>query len=129
MKQKRPFVLWVIILAQVLQVVTVVGLFALLIYTEIPIPPQILPDDPLVQINIIISTVLTFFTIIGLIRVKRWGWVLLMLRLGLDLGTTIWAYFFATPNDIGMLAAVVTVFYLNQRSVQQLFMPQKEGTA
>lgn len=129
MQRKRPFVLWVIITAQLVQFLTVAALFGVLYLTDIPIPPQILPNDELLLINISVSTALAFFSIIGLYQMARWGWIVLMLRLGLDLCTTIWGYFFsASPNYFGMLAAVATVFYLNLNSVRALFLPQSERT-
>ena len=59
--------------------------------------------------------------IIGLWRLKRWGWFLVMLTNGLSMFLNIWAYFYSRPNYIAMLVSVVIVLYMNQREVQQTF--------
>jgi hypothetical protein len=59
---------------------------------------------------------------LGLLFLKRWGWILTMILTGLGLSYTIWSYFQGNPNYIGMVMDLVIVFYLNQREVQLPFM-------
>jgi hypothetical protein len=64
---------------------------------------------------------LLLLAVIGLLRLKRWGWVLTMFLTGIGLGFNIWNYFQGTPNFIAMVGYLVIVFYLNQREVQRPF--------
>lgn len=58
---------------------------------------------------------------IGLWRIRHWAWLLTMILLATTLAIEIVAFFFAKPNTLMMVLGVVTVFYLNQREVQDLF--------
>lgn len=59
---------------------------------------------------------------LGLLFLKRWGWILTMILTGISLSYAIWSYFQGNPNYIGMVMDLVIVFYLNQREVQLPFM-------
>jgi len=59
--------------------------------------------------------------IAGFWFLKRWGWVLLMVQLGLLMVTDLYVYFNGSPHFLSMLNSVLVVFYLNQREVQQAF--------
>ncbi len=66
----------------------------------------------------------------GLWFLRRWAWFLLMLQLGLSMGTQLILYFENQPLYIYMLISVITVFYLNQREVQRAFERQpQDGSA
>ena len=59
---------------------------------------------------------------IGLLRLRRWAWVLAMLIVGYRMANNLWLY--ASGGDaaeLEMLLDVVMVFYLNQRDVQRAF--------
>ena len=60
--------------------------------------------------------------VLGLLFLKRWGWILTMILTGIGLYFTIWGYFQGTPNYIAMILDLVIVFYLNQRDVQLPFL-------
>lgn len=59
--------------------------------------------------------------VIGLVRLKRWGWTLTMILTGFSLALSILNYFQGSPNYIVMISDIVIVFYLNQRDVQAPF--------
>lgn len=59
--------------------------------------------------------------ILGLLWLKRWGWVLTMILTGVGLSLGIWNYFQGKPNYVGLVVYMVIVFYLNQREVQATF--------
>lgn len=60
--------------------------------------------------------------VIGLLLLKRWGWIITMIMTGIGLTFTIWSYFDGNPRYIPMLINIVIVFYLNQRDVQSPFL-------
>jgi hypothetical protein len=60
--------------------------------------------------------------VIGLIFLKRWGWILTMILTGLGLAFSIWSYFQGTPHYIPMVFDLMIVFYLNQSDVQSPFL-------
>jgi hypothetical protein len=80
-----------------------------------------LPD--LVQLSI--EVVLSAITLYGLWGMRRWAWYLVMASLGSTMVTELYRYFFDQPDYWSMLFAVVMVFYLNQREVQQAFARRK----
>jgi len=59
--------------------------------------------------------------ILGLLWLKRWGWVLTMILTGVGLSLNIWNYFQGKPNYVSLVVYLVIVFYLNQREVQAAF--------
>jgi hypothetical protein len=65
--------------------------------------------------------ILFLLTIYGLIRLRRWAWVLVMIITGFILIYDLWLYFSGKPQYIDMLLNVVTVFYLNFGEVQRAF--------
>jgi uncharacterized membrane protein (DUF2068 family) len=59
---------------------------------------------------------------VGLLRYKRWAWVLVMLMTGGQLAVDLWQYFAAGDRPyVSMLLNIATVFYLNQSEVQRAF--------
>ena len=60
--------------------------------------------------------------VIGLLLMKRWGWIITMIMTGIGLTFSIWSYFDGNPGYIPMLIYIVIVFYLNQREVQSPFL-------
>jgi uncharacterized membrane protein (DUF2068 family) len=66
---------------------------------------------------------------IGLWRIHHWAWLLTMILLAYTLAFEIVAFFLAQPNFLMMVLGVVTVFYLNQREVQDLFADRETEVA
>ncbi|MCJ7444254.1 MAG: hypothetical protein MUO26_06960 [Methanotrichaceae archaeon] len=64
-----------------------------------------------------------FFLVLalGLWRLQRWAWVLLMVWQGLLIATDIWGYFNGNPSYLTMILSVIIVFYINQREVKKVF--------
>jgi hypothetical protein len=58
---------------------------------------------------------------VGLWRLQYWAWVGAMLLVGVELVTVLAAYLDGHPRYLPMVLNVVCVFYLNQRTVQQVF--------
>jgi hypothetical protein len=59
---------------------------------------------------------------VGLLRLQRWAWVLVMLITGGQLAADLWQYVAAGDRPYeGMLLNVAVVFYLNQGEVQRTF--------
>lgn len=59
---------------------------------------------------------------VGLLRLQRWAWVLVMLITGGQLAADLWLYVAAGERPyLAMLLNVVVVFYLNQGEVQRTF--------
>ena len=66
---------------------------------------------------------------IGLWRIHHWAWLLTMMVLAYTLASEIIAFFLTQPNFLMMVLGVVTVFYLNQREVQDLFADRETKVA
>ncbi len=58
---------------------------------------------------------------IGLWRMQRWAWFVMMVFVGWSMAVDIWRVMYGEANYLGMLLNVMMVFYLNQRDVQRVF--------
>src|SRR5215813_835106 len=58
---------------------------------------------------------------IGMLRLRAWAWFVAMVLQGVTLATLLSDYFLGRENPVNMLLAAVIVFYLNMRSVRQIF--------
>lgn len=63
-----------------------------------------------------------FIVAVGLWALRRWAWTALMIMVGIALGEGLLLYMRGEPRYVIMLFNVLTVFYINQRSVQHLFL-------
>lgn len=120
-KRKRPFGLLAIIILQLIQALT----WGALIY-GLNTPQFAETTAELLTISTAYylqmgSTLLFIVALPGLWFFKRWGWILLMIQLGVSLSAGLWQFAEGAPNYIAMILNVTIVFYLNQRDVQQLF--------
>ncbi|MBR9991188.1 MAG: hypothetical protein KFH98_15610 [Gemmatimonadetes bacterium] len=66
-----------------------------------------------------------FIVAIGLWARRRWAWTAMMIMVGVALGEGLLLYMRGEPRYIIMLFNVMTVFYINQRSVQLLFLDER----
>jgi hypothetical protein len=66
-------------------------------------------------------SLLSIVVVFGLLRLRRWAWVLVMIQLGMVMALDLALYFVGSPQYASMLISVVTVFYLNQSEVQDAF--------
>ena len=131
-KPKRPFGVVAIIILLFLQVVAWSTFLYLLNFPEYAdlLEGVVAISEPSYFIQLS-SLLLLVVALPGLWNYKRWGWILLMIQLGISLSMGIWQFIDGAPNHVGMVINVAIVFYLNQRDVQELFAPEspKEGTA
>jgi uncharacterized membrane protein (DUF2068 family) len=75
------------------------------------------------QIAAVVEVALAIMTIIGAIGLllrTRWGWVMTMLLVGINLLIGLIDVAIGEPRFIVLLIHVVTAFYLNQRSVRSM---------
>jgi hypothetical protein len=120
--RKRPFGVTVIITVQLISIV-ILGLDFFVFQTDYTLPfifpglSQSLPLSGSLMAVLIFELVL----IVGLWRLKRWAWFLLMIQLGASMVASLWAYLHNTNPYVYMLLNVIMVFYLNQRDVQRAF--------
>jgi len=86
--------------------------------------PEILKSISTIQLITIISLVGIVFRLLlifGLLWLRRWAWVLVMVQVGVLMILDLWSYFGGEPAYLSMITNVVMVFYLNQREVQLAF--------
>lgn len=122
--RKRPFGISVIIFMLALYVLFLgITLFASF---QIPVGETTFwimkIDDPAIIRIFFLAVILFEASIaIGLWRLQRFAWVLIMIQVGLGMLSDLWGYFYGYPSYITMLINVIIVFYLNQRDVQRAF--------
>jgi uncharacterized membrane protein (DUF2068 family) len=124
MKQRRPFGVTVIVILQLIEALAVFGVLGLPFLERVDLlsRPVHLSDHVIVSLSTeIISVVIA----IGLWRMYRWAWVLIMVQLGIIMALDLVAYFSDDPNYLSMLRNIIIVFYLNQTDVRATFMYQR----
>ena len=128
-RRKRPFGVNAIIALSALLVVFSFAAVGILYFDATSIVPSVvqLEVERWLMFYLIGTSVVQIAIIIGLWRLKRWGWFLVMLHTGIGMFLNIWAYFYAQPNYFAMAASVLIVLYMNQREVQQAFMTEPQG--
>jgi uncharacterized membrane protein (DUF2068 family) len=77
----------------------------------------------MISIGVIVFRLVLIF---GLLWLRRWAWVLVMVQVGALMILDLWFYFRGEPAYFSMIANVVMVFYLNQREVQLAFRQRGE---
>lgn len=122
--RKRPFgVNAVIVLSTLILIWGVVIIAGLIVAINTGTPLEnTFTREQWLGIYIMVTSVIQVPIIIGLWRLKRWGWFLVMLHTGVALFINIWAYFYARPSYFAMAVSVLIVLYMNQREVQQAFI-------
>jgi hypothetical protein len=63
---------------------------------------------------------LTILGVIGLLLMQRWGWVLTMVLVGLELLAELIRVVQGTPDHLGLALLVITAFYLNGSSIRAM---------
>ncbi len=126
--RKRPFGISVIIFMLVLYVLFLgIALFASF---KVPVGEATFwimkINNPVTMRIVFLAIILLEVSIVvGLWRMQRFAWVLIMIQAGLVMASDLWGYLHGYPAYISMLINVIIVFYLNQREVQRAF----SGTA
>lgn len=122
--RKRPFGVSVIIFALILNVL----FLGIAFFTSLQVPIEetafwiLKINDPAIILAYFLAVILfNAFIAVGLWRLQRFAWVLIMIQVGLDMLLDLWGHFNGHSSYITMLINVIIVFYLNQREVQRAF--------
>lgn len=67
-----------------------------------------------------VLAVATVIGVVGLLLYERWGWVLTMVLVGIELALGLARVWVGLPDYLTLLILVITTFYLNQRSVRAI---------
>ena len=122
-ERKRPFGLIAIIVLQLLQAIAWGVFLYMLTLPEFALIGEVIDISARSYTVQIASMSLLIVALPGLWFLKRWGWILLMIQMGISLSMGIWQFIEGSPNYVSMGLNVAVVFYLNQGEVQQLFIP------
>lgn len=83
--------------------------------------PVVETDDiSLLRIVYVASAALIAVGIVGLLAMRRWGWVLTMLLVGVGLFFELVQISRGHPDHFALLTLVISAFYLGQRSVREM---------
>ena len=118
--RKRPFGVVAIATVQIINAVSVV----LRLQFRADDLPAFIATASNAEIAILIFGTVGLVAAFGLWRLSRWGWLATMLWAGLNLATSLVAYYQGTPHYVSMAMSVIAVLYLNQRDVQLAYMSQ-----
>jgi hypothetical protein len=69
----------------------------------------------------LLFTVALVLVLIGFLRLRRWGWVALMVFTAASLALAITQYFYGQPNYLVMASDVIIAFALSQSEVQKIY--------
>lgn len=75
------------------------------------------------RFGVAVMVVATAASIVGLWRLRPWGWSLALILCGVILLLDIGWWFAGLPRFPGMFLNTVAVLYLNQRDVRAIFLP------
>lgn len=130
-RERHPFGLKAVIVLLLLQICTGLLVIAALWYVNqnmfdgvaavLSVPGTVLYELG-VQSLLVISRLVV---IVGLWRLRRWAWFMMMLLLAYSMATDVVSYFHGTAHYASMLLNVITVFYLNLHEVQTLFVSEE----
>ena len=124
--RERPFGVSVIIFMLILYTL----LLAIILFASFTfkVPPGELDlwimginNPTIIRVLFVVIAALEISIAVGLWRMQRWAWVLIMIQTGLVMVSDLWGYFHEHPSYISMLISVIIVFYLNQRDIQRAF--------
>jgi len=74
------------------------------------------------SVLLILGATIQLIIAIGLWRLQRWAWLLLIIWIGLQMISNLWEYFnFRHLQALSMIIDVIIVFYMNQREVKKAF--------
>ena len=126
---RRPFgvnaIVVLLLISAVLEVAGGGAAFSLLLTGNMSIREYFPKAEPLVLGQfalVVIEGLADLVAAIGLLMMRRWAWVLVMLVVGYRMASNLWLHFSDGGGDeIEMVLDVIIVFYLNQRDVQRAF--------
>jgi hypothetical protein len=76
------------------------------------------------ELTIVVLLMVILFLLVvslGLWRLQRWAWMLLMIWMGLAMAMDILGRINGDPSHLTMMINVIIVFYINQREVKKAF--------
>jgi hypothetical protein len=131
-RARRPFGLWAVIVLHFLKAILNLAIVALSLLQDSALVTLVLSDlgdESQVLRFVVTSALLALFSLvagIGMLRLRRWAWILTMILLAYSMTRDILAFYNGLPSYTSMALNVIQVAYLNQHEVQSLF---GEGTA
>lgn len=132
---QRPFGLKAIVALLLLQAIAGAVIVAVYffenqnLFVQLGTAPNALSAASALVISQLVVAPLRLAAAVGLWRIHHWAWLLTMILLASTLAFEIIAFFLAQPNVLMMVLGVVTVFYLNQHGVQDLFADRETRVA
>ena len=89
----------------------------------LPAAALVAPGWPLavVQAIYLVLAGLSLVAAAGLLRVRRWAWILTMLLIGLGLAVSLVGQVAGDGSDLRLALQVASVLFLNQRAVRDRF--------
>lgn len=122
---KRPFGVSVIALLLIAYVVFMAAVFYLSLNSQdSSIAAQLvhIMNRTQIQAILVVEIIILLVIAIGLWRLQRWSWLLLMIWVGIQMFFDLWDYFHNHHlHTASMLICVLIVFYINQREVKKTF--------
>ena len=132
-KQKRPATLTILVLLLFLRVLLLGGVSILALIGILHLGNVTSAGDFLTFLYFIGLALVSFIMLValwGLWSLKPWAWQLNMIILGFMLLASIWAHFTSSGErfigDLAMALNIITVFYLIQGEVRDLFLKKEE---
>jgi len=74
----------------------------------------------------LLVAILTVAGVFGLLSFKRWGWVLTMVLVGVELAADLVLVATGQPDHLGLALLVVTAFYLNGSTIRAMAVASVE---
>jgi hypothetical protein len=78
------------------------------------------PDMSILRVVYVAIAAIITLGVLGLLAMRRWGWVLTMVLVGFGLFYELIQVSRGRPDDLALLTLVISAFYLGQRSVREL---------
>ena len=101
-KRKRPFGVNAVIVLSSLSAIYGLAVMAVLSFDMTAWLPFLanLQVERWLMIYFVATSIIQVVIIVGLWRLKRWGWFLVMVHTGVGMTLTIWAYFYGQPEEM-----------------------------
>lgn len=129
-ERKRPFGVWLVILSLAANLaINILDAALLAGGTDVL---NLAPDEVARSWRFVFdlaAAVVVAVALLGLFLRAHWAWALTMILTGLSLFAGVWSYLSGGEPYINLLLGVLTVFYLNLRSVQNYFKEVDAGLA
>ncbi len=121
--QKRPFGVTAIIVLQFISLASIIGdIMGFPVSQLISLLPLQWIDNTTYVFTVGIAIAIgQLIIIVGLWRLQRWAWFLIMIQIGVSMAIGLGSYFNGLQLYSYMLLNVIMVFYLNQHDVQIAF--------